>query len=177
MDKAIVFIIVSVILSLLLNRQGNEHCIRDKDDLRKLTFRFRSIVRWIALIGVILWLLLFYKTVPEDLNSEPVNWSGVIVMSLFVLGFLWFYIYVTLTRVIIWEDDRIIHKFPFWKKELPFNQVKELVWTIDRGGGHYEIKGENKKITVHPMYVDYYNLKAEVDWNCKHAKKRKINKC
>ena len=177
MDKVIVFIVVSVILALLLNRQGSEHCIRDKDDMRKLTFRFRSVVRWIALIGVILWLLLFYKGGPEYLTDKPVNWFGAIGMALFALGFLWFYVYVTLTHVVIWEDERIIHRFPFWKKELEFNQVEELIWTIDRGGGHYVIKGQNKKVTVHPMYVDCYRLQAVVERNCKHAKKRKSNKC
>jgi len=176
MDKVIVFIVVSVILALLLNREGSERCIRDKDDMRKLTFRFRSGVRWIALIGEMFWLLLFYKGGPEYLNSEPVNWFGAIVMALFAFGFLWFYVYVTMAHVIIWDGERIIHRFPFWKKELVFNQVKELVWTIDRGGGHYVIKGENKKITVHPMYVDYFGIKAVVQRNCKQAKKRKINK-
>lgn len=175
MDKVIVFIIVSVIMTLILNSRGGDKYTRDKDT-NELIFRFRSIVRWIALIGVLFLLLLMYKTVPEYLQEDPTNWFGVIVMTSTTVLCLWFYVYVSLTRVIIREGDRIIHRFPFWKKEIQFKDMRELIWRVDRGGGNYCMKGSETKIKVNPLYVDYFTILAKIERKCKNARIKKIER-
>lgn len=173
MEKVIVFIAVAVIMTLILNNPSSDAYIRDKDT-NELIFRYRSIVRWVALICVLFFFLLMYKTVPEYFSEEPTNWFGVIVMPLAALFFLCFYAYVTITRVIIREDDRIIHQSPLGKTEIEFQDIKELIWRVDRGGGDFCMKGTKSKIKVNPLYVDYFTIHAKVKRMSKNAIEKKL---
>ena len=175
MDKVIIFIIVAVIMTLILNSRTGEAYTRDKDT-NELIFRYRSIVRSIALIGALFLLLLMYKTVPEYLGEEPTNWFGVTVMPLASALFLWFYVYVTVTRVIIRDDDRIIHQSPWGQTEIEFQDMKELIWRVDRGGGDYCMKGTKAKIKVNPLYIDYFAIMAKVERRSKKAIKKKLER-